>query len=478
MKLFSEFNLSEEIQDAISALGYKEATKVQEEVIPKVLMKQDLLVKSRTGSGKTASFAIPICEEIDWLENKAQALILTPTRELAVQVAEEFTHIGRYKRVKATAIYGRESIKQQIAELKNKNHVIVGTPGRIYDHMERGSNAFSNIKYFILDEVDEMLNMGFLDQVEQIMKRIPKDRVTLFFSATVSDNIKALSETFMKNGHHIEIIEDDKKSQIHHMLYNTNEQEKQQLLKDILVMENPDSGIIFCNTIESVEMVYGRMKKDNIPCDRLHGDMEQEERLEVIKKYKRGIFRFLVATDVAARGIDVDNVSLVINYDVPYDKEVYVHRAGRTGRKDFDGRAVTFATDRDDKYIDLIKRHMEIEFITMKKPTEAEVIHRKKNFDDKMALKLKPKVLKSDAMNKEITKLYFNSGKNKKLRTVHFVATICNVEGLTAEDIGIINILERMTYVEILNGKGKIALEGLKDALIAGKKVKVSKAQK
>lgn len=478
MKHFSQFNLSEEIQEALKALGYIEATKVQEEVIPYVQSKKDVLVKSRTGSGKTASFGIPICEDIDWLQNKAQALVLTPTRELAVQVAEEITHIGRYKRIKATAIYGKESIRQQASELKNKNHVIVGTPGRILDHMERGSTAFDNIRYFILDEVDEMLNMGFLDQVEKIMRNIPKDRVTLFFSATVSERIKSLSKSYMKDSVEIEIIEEEKKSQITHLLYEVSEENKQKLLNKILVVENPDSGIIFCNTIENVDKVYRQMSGVGHSCQRLHGDMEQVDRLEVIKKYRRGTFRYLIATDVAARGIDIDNVSLVLNYDVPQDKEVYVHRAGRTGRKDIEGRAITFATNREDKYIDLIRKYMEITFQLRKQPTDDEVEANRRAYEEKLAKKVQPKVLKSDAMNKEIMKLYFNAGKNKKLRTVHFVATICNVEGMTSDDIGIISILERNSFVEILNGKGKIALEGMKDVLIAGKNVRVSKAEK
>lgn len=476
---FKDFNLSEEIIQALDSLGYKNPTKVQEEVIPQIQLKKDVIVKSRTGSGKTASFAIPVCEEIDWFQNKPQALVLTPTRELAVQVTEDFIHIGRFKRIKATAIFGRQPFHEQKLELKSKNHVVVGTPGRILDHITRGTNAFNMIKYLVLDEVDEMLNMGFLEQVEAIIKVLPKNRVTLLFSATIPDSIKSLCKTYMVDQVEINIEEEDVTTErIKHYSYETTELNKLSLLEDVLITHNPDSSIIFCNTIENVDKVYSHLRKLNCPCQKIHGDMEQADRLDVMSKYKRGTFRYLIATDVAARGIDIDNVSLIINYDVPYEKEVYVHRIGRTGRKDLEGIGITFFTDKEDKYIVYIKKYINSEIIPLMPPTKDEIDGKRDEFINKITSKLKPKTLKSDAMNKSIMKLHFNGGKNKKFRTVHFVATIANIEGVTAEDIGIITILDRLSYVEILNGKGNLVLEKLQGATLNGKTVKVTKSYK
>lgn len=479
MSDFKDYNLSKEILQAIDSLGYNSPTKVQTEVIPQIQLKKDIIVRSRTGSGKTASFAIPICEDIDWLQNKPQALVLTPTRELAVQVTEDFTHIGRFKKIKSTAIFGKQPFNEQKLELKSKNHVIVGTPGRILDHITRGSNAFTQIKYLVLDEVDEMLNMGFLEQVEAIIKELPKDRVTLLFSATIPDKIKSLCKTYMKDQVEINISEEEvNTNRIKHFAYEVEERDKLSLLEDILIVENPDSSIIFCNTKENVEKVYQNLKRLNYPCQKIHGGMEQEDRLEVMGKYKRGTFRYLIATDVAARGIDIDNVSLIINYDIPYEKEVYVHRIGRTGRKDLEGRGITFVTSKDDRYLSFITNYINSEIITRKSPTKEEIDSKRDEFTFKINSKLKPKTLKSDAMNKSIMKLHFNGGKNKKLRTVHFVATIANIEGVTADDVGIITILDRLSYVEILNGKGALVLEKLQDATINGKSIRVTKAYK
>jgi ATP-dependent RNA helicase DeaD len=476
---FKEFNLSEDILQALDSLGYKSPTKVQEEVIPQIQLKKDVIVRSRTGSGKTASFAIPICEEIDWQRNKPQALVLTPTRELAVQVTEDFIHIGRFKRIKATAIFGRQPFNEQKLELKSKNHVVVGTPGRILDHITRGTNAFNQIQYLVLDEVDEMLNMGFLEQVEAIIKVLSKKRVTLLFSATIPDRIKTLCKTYMVDQVEINIEEEDiTTDRIKHYSYEIEDRDKLSLLEDVLIVENPDSSIIFCNTIENVDKVHQHLKKLNCSCQKIHGDMEQEDRLEVMSKYKRGTFRYLIATDVAARGIDIDNVSLIINYDVPYEKEVYVHRIGRTGRKDLEGRGITFVTSKDDRYMGFIKKYINSEIIPLTPPTKEDIDSKREDFTNKVTSKLKPKTLKSDAMNKSIMKLHFNGGKNKKIRTVHFVAAIANIEGVTADDIGIITILDRLSYVEILNGKGPLVLEKLQGVTLNGKSVKVTKSYK
>lgn len=332
-KIFADYHLSEEIKRALAVLKYETPTHVQIEVLPLALEKQDLVVKSQTGSGKTASFGIPICEMIEWEKKKPQALVLTPTRELAVQVREDFTNIGRFKRIKATALYGKEPFSKQKDELKQKTHAVIGTPGRVMDHIERGTLALDQIKFLIIDEADEMLNMGFIDEVEAIINELPQDRVTMVFSATLPKDVENLCHKYMKNPIHIEIESTGVTSDtIEHKLIEVKEEEKISLLKDVTIVENPDSCLIFCRTKEHVDTVYTELEESNYSCERIHGGLEQEVRFAVMDGFKIGNFCYLVATDVAARGIDIDNVTLVINYDVPLEKESYVHRTGRTGR--------------------------------------------------------------------------------------------------------------------------------------------------
>lgn len=318
---FEDYHLSDEIKRALSVLKYESPTEVQAEVIPMALQNQDLVVKSQTGSGKTASFGIPICDMVDWEEKNPQALILTPTRELAVQVREDITNIGRFKRIKAMAVYGKEPFSKQKEELKQKTHVVVGTPGRVIDHIERGTLVLDQVKYLIIDEADEMLNMGFIDAVESIIEELPPNRVTMVFSATLPKDVENLCHKYMKDPVNIEIASTGiTTNTIDHMLIEVKEDEKISLLKDVTVVENPDSCIIFCRTKENVDTVFAQLEEADYSCERLHGGLEQEDRFAVMDGFKMGNFRYLVATDVAARGIDVDNVSLVLNYDVPIGK--------------------------------------------------------------------------------------------------------------------------------------------------------------
>jgi len=476
---FNEYKLSEEIENALTCLEYKNPTEVQDRVIPFALEKKDLVVKSQTGSGKTAAYGIPICELVDWMENKPQALILTPTRELAVQVKEDITNIGRLKRIKVAAIYGRQPFHIQRTELKQKTHIVVGTPGRIMDHIERGTLALNQISYLVIDEADEMLNMGFIEQVEAIIKKLPKERVTMLFSATLPEEVKRLSLKYMKEPINIEMKSADiTTNDINHILYKVFENDKFSALTDVTVIENPDSCLIFCRTQELVDSVCGRLTDLSYSCDKIHGGMEQEDRLDAMNAFKRGDFRYLIATDVAARGIDVENITLVINYDVPFKKEGYVHRTGRTGRAGQNGKAITFVTPLEERYLNDIEEYIGFKIPRMALPSKEEVSGKKADFEIKMKVKPKRKKSKSDQLNKDIMKLHFNGGKKKNFRTDHFVGTISNIEGVTADDIGIIAIQDTLTYVEILNGKGPLVLEALKSTTIKGRLMKVSVANK
>lgn len=474
---FKDYKLSNEILKSLNMLNYKTPTKVQQEVIPVALENKDVLVKSQTGSGKTATFAIPLCELVDWDENKPQALILTPTRELAIQVKEDVFNIGRFKRIKVPALYGKSSFSLQAKELKQKTHIVVGTPGRTIDHIKEGNFITDNIKYLVLDEADEMLSMGFLEQVEEIISLLPKNRVTMLFSATMPDDINRLSKKYMKN--HVTIEIEAKTLTVDRIQqdgYNIEETGKLNLLKDVTTIENPDSCVIFCNTQVKVESLYNELRKLKYPCDKIHGGMEQDERIKVMNNFKKGYFRYLIATDVAARGIDIDNITHVINYDVPVLRENYVHRIGRTGRAGKEGRSITFVMKSDERRMFEIYSYTGKELTMKMKPSKRLVMSLKPEFDKKLEQRQKFKEDKGANLSQEIMKIHINAGKKTKMRPVDIVGTLCSIEGMKAEDIGVISVLDISTYVEILNNKGEMVLKALQTKNIKGRPRKVTRA--
>ncbi|WP_132250236.1 DEAD/DEAH box helicase [Natranaerovirga pectinivora] len=473
---FQEYNLSDEILKSIDILNFKDPTKVQEEVIPTILEKKDIVVKSHTGSGKTAAFAIPICELIDWEENKPQGLVIAPTRELAEQIKEDVFNIGRFKRIKVNAIYGKSPFHIQEKALKQKTHVVVGTPGRIIDHIERGTIDLSQIKYLVIDEADKMLEMGFVEQLETIINHLSKERVTMLLSATMPKEIEVLCNNYLNNPIYTE-VEDVNPSvdRIVQEVYEINQDEKLQRLKDIIIIENPDSCIVFCNMKIDVDEVHNGLKKGHYTCEKIHGGMEQQDRIRVMNDFRQGYFRYLIATDVAARGIDIDSISLVINYDIPRDKENYIHRIGRTGRINKEGKAITFVTEREKRYLNDIEAYMGKKLIKKEIPDSETVNEYMEAFEEKISKRPQVKELKGKALNKEITKIHINAGKKTKMRPVDIVGTISNIDGVTAEDIGIINIEDRSTFVEILNNKGELVYDALQDKPIKGRLRTVSK---
>lgn len=477
MTTFNEFKLSSDILKALNGLGYHEATEVQAQVIPTILNKEDLMVQSKTGSGKTASYGIPVCEQIDWEENKPQALILTPTRELAVQVQEELMHIGRFKRLKVVAVYGKSPFKDQVRELKQKTHIVVGTPGRVLDHIERGTLNLQQIKSVILDEADEMLNMGFIETVEMILKMTPKVRQTMLFSATMPNAIKKLAKNYLSQPTEIKIESKSIATDlVEHELYPVRMQEKVRLLQDLLTVQNPERCIIFCSTREAVDALYQGLKAKGYPVNRLHGGLEQKDRLDIMRQFKMGRFAYLVATDVAARGIDVSGMTHVFNFDLPEEKDAFVHRIGRAGRAGEKGKAITFVTPFETKWLEEIQNYIGFELPVAERPVATEVEKSRAAFEAKLKAKPKMRMEKRADVNREIMKIYLNGGKKKKLRAIDFVGTILSIEGIEKEDIGIIDIQENVTYIDILNGKGWSVIDGLKTKTIKGKKLKVQKA--
>ena len=476
---FSNFNLSKELIKALDALEYKEPTGVQEKVIPEVLFNKDLIVKSQTGTGKTGAFVIPLCEKVKWEENDPQVLILAPTRELAIQIGEDVKNIGRYKRIKGVSVYGKAPFKDQAQELKGKTHIVIGTPGRVLDHIDRGTFNTSNIKYLVIDEADEMLNMGFIRQVEGVIRRIPKKRVTMLFSATIPEEIQELCSKHLKRPVNIEVQSSGPVvDKIENILFRVKGEEKLKYLRMLLAKEKPETAVIFCRTKENVDVEYDYLKSLGYSVDKIHGGMLQKDRISTMERFKKGDFRILVATDIASRGIDVEGITHVINVDVPLEKEAYVHRIGRTARAGKSGKAITFVTPYEDRFLNDIEEY--IGFKIPEKSLEEIVLDEKllESEENVLKKKAKKKDSKGKNINKEITKLYFNGGKKKKIRAVDFVGTISNIDGVSSDDIGIIEIGDMGSYVEILNGKGKLVLEKLKDSTIKGKKLKVEIAKK
>ena len=432
---------------------------------------------TREGSGKTAAFAIPIAQMIDWDDNKPQALVITPTRELAIQVQEDIFNIGRFKRLKVAAIFGKSSYYLQEKQLKQKTHAVVGTPGRIIDHLERGTFDTSNIKYLVIDEADEMLNMGFVDDIETIIAALPTERVTMLLSATMPTDIDMLCERYMNNPLRVEVEEKNPVAQrICQERYTVEQDEKMDLLKDLLIVESPDSCIVFCNTQIAVDEVSRALGNLKIACKKIHGGMEQRDRLIVMNNFKKGSFRYLIATDVAARGIDIDDISLIINYDLPKDGESYVHRIGRTGRLSNKGRAVTFVLPGESRHLASIENYTDKKIDFKQRPTKEQVNERRLAFTEKMSTAPEIKEDKGIELDKEIMKLHINAGKKTKMRASDIVGTLCNIDGMTADDIGIINILDVSTFVEVLNNKGEMVFKVLQNMQIKGRLRTVSKA--
>jgi len=371
---FSNLGVSNPILKALDEMGFEVPTEVQSKAIPHILNKEDLIVKSKTGSGKTAVFGVSILQMTDPDAKEPQGLILTPTRELAVQINNDIKQISKYLHHKTLSVYGQHNINTEIQALNKGVSIVTGTPGRVSDHISHGNLKTKNIRFLVLDEADRMLDMGFLDQVVKIIKTVPRDRITLLFSATIPADIHRICRDYMKSPLTIEIESPTKTvdtiKQVH---YRANNNEKNIKLNLLLLAEQPDSCIIFCNTRITVDRVQSFLSRKGYACNSLHGDIPQSKRMKTIEQFKNGEFHILIATDVAARGIHVDGLSLVINYDVPVEKDSYVHRIGRTGRAGNIGHAITFATSEDIMSLYEIEEHIGVMIPEEEFPPEANV---------------------------------------------------------------------------------------------------------
>lgn len=467
---FKDYPLDNQIKRALSELGFQSPLEVQEEAIPKILEGKDLTVKSRTGSGKTGAFAIPICEMIDSSLEAVQAVIMAPTRELAQQVREDINDIGKYKGIKSIALYGNQLMEIQRKALKEVPHIIVSTPGRLMDHLMNKNVKLGSVKFLVLDEADEMLLMGFKDQLEYVIAKIPEERTTLLFSATINEEVKEIAEKYLNNPENIEIeLEENPLEKIEQLYYAVEGLKKVDFMKKVIKYEKPQKGIIFCNTKEQVDNLYTILKKwDNAVCA-FHGGVDQTERQEILKDFKKGQYRILIATDLAARGIHVVGITHVINYSVPFEPEQYVHRIGRTGRVDEKGVAITFVMPSE------MDRFRELEdFLGYKIPCKGGYVNTapkvpRKNRRDAGRFK--------DSINrKKAAVIRIEAGKlNSSLQTKDVLYAMRSINGVNNEDIGKVDIKDKITEVVITGGKEEIILKALKKTGIKKKIYKMKK---
>ncbi len=356
---FNDLGISPPILKAIEDMGFETPTEVQSMAIPHILNKEDLIVMSKTGSGKTAVFGVSMLQLTDPTAPGPQGLILTPTRELAVQVDSDIKLLSKHLQHKTAVVYGQHSMNVELQALSKGVTIVTGTPGRVFDHIQHGNLVTKNIRFLVLDEADRMLDMGFLDQVVRIVRTIPKDRVTLLFSATIPTEVRRICQVYMKNPVTIEIESQTKTvDTIRQAYYRVAHNEKNTQLNRLLLVEQPESCMIFCNTKIAVDRVQAFLTRKGYSSEALHGDIPQAKRSKTIQQFKDGDFHILVATDVAARGLHIDELSLVINYDVPLEKDSYVHRIGRTGRAGNEGRAITMVTSEDIMSLYEIEEHI------------------------------------------------------------------------------------------------------------------------
>jgi ATP-dependent RNA helicase DeaD len=378
---FSDLGISEEILRAVEEMGYTQPSPIQLQAIPFVLQGRDVIGQAQTGTGKTAAFAIPIIDLVDPDFLKPQAIILCPTRELAVQVEGEIQKLAKYHRkISSVAIYGGESIDRQIRVLKKGVQIVVGTPGRVQDHINRGTLKLHDAGIIVLDEADEMLDMGFRDDIEAIIQEMPAERQTVFFSATMAKPILDLTRKYQKDPEIIKVAKNELTvSKIDQVFYEVKQSLKMELMARLMNLNNYALSVVFCNTKRMTDEVTESLGARGILAEALHGDLSQAQRDKVMGKFRKGLCTVLVATDVAARGIDVDNVEAVFNFDIPLDEEYYVHRIGRTGRAGKSGTAITFITGRREamKLKDL-ERYTKAPINKMTPPSVSELVDLKK----------------------------------------------------------------------------------------------------
>ncbi len=515
---FGSIELDKKIVHALTDMGFEEPSPIQSQTIPLVLSGTDVIGQAQTGTGKTAAFGIPIIQNITDAR-KIQALIMTPTRELAIQVSEELGKIGRLKKIKVLPVYGGQPIDRQIRALKMGVQIIIGTPGRLLDHIRRGTVKLDTIKYLILDEADEMLDMGFVDDIETIMENIPKEKQTLLFSATMPKPIMILAEKYMNKPKVITVSKEELTVPLIDQFYFETTDKLDGLCR-VLDFEDTDKTIIFCRTKKGVDELVLALSNRGYLSEGLHGDLSQNQRDRVMKKFREGKAEILIATDVAARGLDIDNVSHSINYDIPQDPESYVHRIGRTGRAGNKGTAMTFITPREFRQLKLIEKIAKTRIVRKTLPTALSVLERQKEsivsrmftvlengklndyrsiLDELLeehtaedvalaALKLMQEGNKALAVEEKpnfgntgaksgMVRLFINVGRQQKIKPEDIVRTIASEADISGKIIGTIKIFDKFTFVEVPEEEAEKVLSVMHKGSIKGHKINVEPAK-
>ncbi|MDR2644418.1 MAG: DEAD/DEAH box helicase [Endomicrobium sp.] len=528
---FTELNLSNEIIKAVSDLGFEEATPIQRLAIPKVMAGLDIIGQAQTGTGKTAAFGIPVLEKIDIKNKNVQAIILCPTRELAIQVSEELKLFSKYKKsINIVPVYGGQPIQRQMAALSKGSQIVIGTPGRVIDHLERKTLKLESAFIAVLDEADEMLDMGFRDDIELILKRMPQERQTVFFSATMPKEFIFLTKKYQKNPETIKVVSEKLTVPLIEQYYfDLREHQKLEALTRCLDMYNPKLSIVFCNTKRKVDEVTSSLQARGYSADALHGDMNQSQRDRVMSKFRSGSIEILTATDVAARGIDVDDVDMVFNFDIPKDDEDYVHRIGRTGRAGRTGKAYSFVSGKDiyklrdiQKYTKATIKRTKIPSLTDVENTKTAImldkvkeVLKEKDLekysqmieslisDETTSLDVAAALLKmmfvsekktqeqqadifanavdrytdTGARERGMVRLFINIGKKDNVRTGDFVGAIAGETGISGNMVGNIKILEAFSFVEVPSEHADAVINALHLSNIKGKRVSVELAK-
>ncbi len=375
MSTFYEFGLSEPVIRATTSMGFEETTSIQDLAIPIAMTGKDIIGQAQTGTGKTAAFGIPMIEKCEPGQSYIQGLVVTPTRELAVQVAEELNTLGQYSNIRALPIYGGQNIERQIKALKNKPQIIVATPGRLMDHMRRKLIRLQQLTVVVLDEADEMLNMGFREDIETILAEVPTDRQTMLFSATMPQPIRDLARRYMTEPEFVSIkTKEVTVPNTDQFYYRVHEKEKFDALCRLLDLHSPEAAIVFARTKRRVDELFEALSKRGYSAEAIHGDLTQAKRDSVMRKFKNGTIEILVATDVAARGLDIGSVTHIYNFDIPQDSDSYVHRIGRTGRLGKPGVASTFVSHREIGHLEHIERSIKRKIVCKQVPTIDEAI--------------------------------------------------------------------------------------------------------
>ena len=522
---FDELNIDERILRAVEDMGFEETSPIQTQAIPAVLEGIDVIGQAQTGTGKTAAYSIPMLQKINPDVKKPQAIVLCPTRELAVQVAEEIRKLAKYMSdIKVLPVYGGQEIVRQIKSLKAGVQIIVGTPGRVMDHMRRKTVKFDSVSMVILDEADEMLDMGFREDMETILTETPEERQTVLFSATMPKPIMDIARKFQKDAKIIKVVRKELTvSNIDQFYYEVRPKNKTEILSRLIDIYNPKLSVVFCNTKRQVDELISELKGRGYFADGIHGDMKQQQRDRVMDDFRSGKTEILIATDVAARGIDVDGVDIVFNYDLPQDEEYYVHRIGRTGRAGKSGLALSFISGREVYKLKDIERYCKTKILAKPVPSLDDVKNTKlDNMFDKIRQTIEEggltdmvnlveehvnqeeytsmdmaaallKMLIGDTLDREdeveefhfdtdkddsrMVRLFINVGKKDKITPANILGAIAGESGMPGRLVGAIDMMDNYTFVDVPAKHAEAVLAAMNDnVLIKGRKVNVEKA--